>query len=599
MKKLLLLIFAALFIFTTPSSVSAQGNATCDQAGEPCCGSRTGGACLIGTGLVCVAGTCRDPNALPDTTQCDQSGEACCTDPVSGTGFCTNGLPCLSGTCQIAPPAGPPQNGPWYNQTPGQFQDKVFGGNPDEIFGERYTFAQVNWIVNSLYLMLTIPTDSATLRGLIDALKTFLQSNAAPSFRDYAQLGLPGLLIGGISEVYSNPVASGTQAISQVFDKFDPTPKAYAQGGYGYGATGGIRALWTASRNMAYLIMIILLIASGFMIMFRVKINPQTAVTLQLMIPKIIITLLLVTFSYAIAGLVIDLVYVLLAFILSLASTNNVFDAPVANVISWNTKPDYFRVVLYFLIPTVLVILEGIVGAAACALFGFIPFAGAVLGPIVTGAGTLWAILGIIMLIFLAWLLFKIWWMLVKTYIQLILYIIIGPWQIMLGLLPGQGGFGSWLRNMVAHASVFLVVPLMFFFNMVIWDQPLSVILSLTGWNPLGTVNRGTGAFPDFPLFGSKGTIFNLAIGYAILALTPKIAEIIRDALKVPPFKYGTAFGEALGPAKSVGLWPARSAIGYQAAINEDIAKTGLSRTERATGSAFAEFLRNTQKKLS
>ena len=56
--------------------------------------------------------------------------------------------------------------------------------------------------------------------------------------------------------------------------------------------------------------MVIILIAAGFMIMFRVKINPQTVVSLQTMIPKLVITLLLVTFSYAIAGLVIDMIYV-------------------------------------------------------------------------------------------------------------------------------------------------------------------------------------------------------------------------------------------------------------------------------------------------
>ncbi len=30
--------------------------------------------------------------------------------------------------------------------------------------------------------------------------------------------------------------------------------------------------------------------------------------------------------------------------------------------------------------------------------------------------------------------------------------------------------------------------------------------------------------------------------------MTPKIADIIRDMLKIPPFKYGGAFGEATSP---------------------------------------------------
>src|SRR5258708_5130031 len=48
--------------------------------------------------------------------------------------------------------------GPWYNQNFGQWSTKVFGGDQNEIFGERYTYAQVNWILNSL-IALVIGTD--------------------------------------------------------------------------------------------------------------------------------------------------------------------------------------------------------------------------------------------------------------------------------------------------------------------------------------------------------------------------------------------------------------------------------------------------------
>ena len=53
-----------------------------------------------------------------------------------------------------------------------------------------------------------------------------------------------------------------------------------------------------------------------------------------------------------------------------------------------------------------------------------------------------------------------------KTYITLVLLIAIGPWQIMLDLIPGQSGFGPWFRNIIANASVFVVVPIMFAINM-------------------------------------------------------------------------------------------------------------------------------------
>ena len=40
--------------------------------------------------------------------------------------------------------------------------------------------------------------------------------------------------------------------------------------------------------------------------------SPQTIVTIQSALPKIVVTLILVTFSYAIAGFMVDLVYVVM-----------------------------------------------------------------------------------------------------------------------------------------------------------------------------------------------------------------------------------------------------------------------------------------------
>src|SRR5260221_3702195 len=41
--------------------------------------------------------------------------------------------------------------GTWYDQNFHDWSNKVFDpNNSNEIFGERYTYAQVNWIINSL-----------------------------------------------------------------------------------------------------------------------------------------------------------------------------------------------------------------------------------------------------------------------------------------------------------------------------------------------------------------------------------------------------------------------------------------------------------------
>jgi len=418
-------------------------------------------------------------------------------------------------------------DGPWYDPTTCQFQDKITSAPTDEIFGERYTYAQVNWITNSLYLQLFRAANNP-----IDALRRFLLGEK-PTFKDFAGLGPSGVLMGSLTEMYTHPPASGIQYLASRLQKLDPATPVYAQG-FGYDSLDGVQLVWTASRNMTYFIITILLIASGFLIMFRVKINPQTAVTLQLMIPKIIITLLLVTFSYAIAGLAIDMVYVLLSFIISVLSSSAPSIIPTASTtISWFTTPDFSKVFFYY------INVWNTIGWAV-----IIPLLGQILGLVIS--------------LVVLWLIFKVWWMLLKTYIQLIFHIIIGPWLIMLDLLPGQSGFSSWFRNLVAHLSVFLVVPLMFLFNMILWRNNNAVsnfiIQLLTTIGDPGVQGiPGSATFPSFPLFGQKSFLFNFALGYAILALIPKIAEIVRDALKVPAFKYGTAFGEALGPIKTLG----------------------------------------------
>lgn len=65
--------------------------------------------------------------------------------------------------------------------------------------------------------------------------------------------------------------------------------------------------LWSQSRNIAYLFFVIAMIVIGFMIMFRNKIGGQMMVTITNSIPQLIVCLILVTFSFAIAGIMLDL----------------------------------------------------------------------------------------------------------------------------------------------------------------------------------------------------------------------------------------------------------------------------------------------------
>ena len=64
--------------------------------------------------------------------------------------------------------------------------------------------------------------------------------------------------------------------------------------------------IWETSRNIAYLGYVVIIIVVGFMIMFRKNLPGQVVVSLGNTIPQIILGLILVTFSFAIVGIIMD-----------------------------------------------------------------------------------------------------------------------------------------------------------------------------------------------------------------------------------------------------------------------------------------------------
>jgi len=113
-----------------------------------------------------------------------------------------------------------------------------------------------------------------------------------------------------------------------------------------YAATPGTELLapliiiWEGVRNASYVFFIIIFVAVGFMVMFRSKLNPQTIINIQLALPRIIIGLILVTFSFAILSFIVDLAFfgnMLIAGILEgpLETASRSFPSPSGKVFNW------------------------------------------------------------------------------------------------------------------------------------------------------------------------------------------------------------------------------------------------------------------------
>ncbi len=318
------------------------------------------------------------------------------------------------------------------------------------------------------------------------------------------------------------------------------TPKT----GYGYNNLTGIRGLWAAARNTSYLVVAVLLIVAGFMVILRQKISPQAVVSVQVIIPRLVTSLVLITFSYAIAGLVIDIVYLVVALFISALATAGVV-GDLAQALTWLTEPGFYKMFITFILYWILYSVN------PGNIMDLFP-----------------SILGLIMVVVVFFLLLRVWWMMMKSYITFILLVIIGPWMIMLGVLPNsKTGFSSWFRNIIAQASVFVVVPIMFLIALIfmfegegfnIFDPPsifdviFDWIIANIPWGPgslSGGGSLGGTNLPSFPIFHSPSNeFFRFLVSFAVLSLMPKIADMVRDALKAPKFPYGSAFGEALGP---------------------------------------------------
>lgn len=86
---------------------------------------------------------------------------------------------------------------------------------------------------------------------------------------------------------------------------------AYAQTDLSPWGFSLIIELWEFTRNFAYALMSVIMLVVGFLIITRRKINPQTVVTVQTALPKIVISLLLITFSYPLGALFASLLPIL------------------------------------------------------------------------------------------------------------------------------------------------------------------------------------------------------------------------------------------------------------------------------------------------
>lgn len=364
-----------------------------------------------------------------------------------------------------------------------------------------------------------------------------------------------------IAGIYTSPPASGVQYLADIGRQLEIVKPAHAQEeGIGFTAMEKVRDIWKAFRNISYVFFVLILVFIGFAIMFRVKINPQTVISLQSALPKIVIALILITFSYAIVGFMIDLMYVFLGLISTIfIGPSGLVEQTLGLGDELNTIRGFVETLLGDSPASAVLVTDGIFFVMA----GFIAFAASLIaGPI----NFLMAIIGIILLLVA---LVRCLWTLLKAYTMVIVSLIFAPLQILVGTLPGSNAIGSWFRNLLGNLAVLPAMFVMFFIGtylilsgmMEVFDEvgPL-----LSGWITGGAISHLLIVAQE-GLWNFFAVMVLPLIGLMVLFMAPKVSDMIKTFLAGKPFEYGTAIGEAFGPMRTVAGVGIAGGIGYGA----------------------------------
>ncbi|MEK7550994.1 MAG: hypothetical protein AAB532_00110, partial [Patescibacteria group bacterium] len=358
----------------------------------------------------------------------------------------------------------------------------------------------------------------------------------------------------------------------------------YAQNqGVGFDSINPLIGVWGVFRDISYFLFIFVFILIGIAIMLRAKIDPRTVMTIQNQIPKLIIGIIMVTFSFAVAGLLIDLMWVSTYVVIRVMSnadsnisvrkaseglynhpisyfdlmgtsgdqnTNNTGEfggvanlsqngaGSVQNIINSSfgqvdppnqeTRPeedncaDIICDAANYIktLPIQLPFLP--INLNDVINFVTNPFESVMSG--VVGFLVSWLLGGIaffIIIILLLWNLFKLWLTLLKCYIGILVNIIFAPLWIMGGIIPGASslGFSGWLKDLLGNLAVF----------------PATVGIFLLAKIFIDLSDKPLGKFFVPPLLGHFSGGINtlgplIALGFILAA--PHVAEGVKKTIK-------------------------------------------------------------------
>jgi len=384
-------------------------------------------------------------------------------------------------------------------------------------------------------------------RGVIDYILEGLTVKMIGATDDKGNLlsqGAVGTTIQAMSYLYLNKPVSSVRYIADLKQNIGIVKPAYAQV-TGWVAMEPILPLWKLMRNVCYVFFVVIFVVVGFMIMFRNKIDNQTIASIQNSLPRIIIALILVTFSYAIAGLIIDINEIALGLIISIFRSQWAKNLPDLVVILQQIpaaiigKPPTNVANIFTLIGPLIKSSDQMV-AALQDLLSVMPVVGGIFSTPFLGSAVVSFVIGFA--IFGAMI--RTFFTLIGAYVTIVILTITSPFAFLVGALPGNGkAASSWFKSLLSNVLIFPATFLLLLLA-VIFVTPPGGTMSDFPWS-IATINPLPTAFKWYPvplgIFWGKDTAGNLVslpffinylLAFGIILILPKTAEVIKSVVE-------------------------------------------------------------------
>ncbi|MBN1162795.1 hypothetical protein JXA34_03595 [Patescibacteria group bacterium] len=237
---------------------------------------------------------------------------------------------------------------------------------------------------------------------------------------------------------------------------------------------------WKVIRNIAFGFLALYMFYVGILIMTRKHVDQRTVVTIQYALPKLVIAILLMAFSYAIGTLVTQVSWVVAHNMKDII--RGAFQASGATYYAWAFDITFIGLIALYLILAML------------------------LAP--TGVG-LFIMVGIAVVLGLMYIIVEI--KLLLTYFKLLLAVIVSPIELLLFSIPGsEKNVSHWFRKLLSYGAGMIALRGVFWITLYIGVAVfIGALNNFTDTGGLGDVVSSIGtlfvailAFPLIAVFG-------------------------------------------------------------------------------------------------